>query len=78
MMAEFGIMVAEGPAHVAELVAVLADPNGHRIPAPLLDGLAVNRQIEPDLSPLRAHDQIVDPRFPSGPAAWCRANRPDT
>jgi transposase len=39
LMAEFGIVVAEGPAHVAELLAVLADPDDHRIPAPLLDGL---------------------------------------
>lgn len=39
LMAEFGIVVAEGPAHVAELVAILADPDDHRVPAPLLDGL---------------------------------------
>jgi len=39
LMAEFGIVVAEGPAHIAELVAILADPGDHRIPAPLLDGL---------------------------------------
>lgn len=41
LMAEFGIVVGEGPAHVAELVAILADPNDHRIPAPLLDGLVI-------------------------------------
>ena len=40
LMAEFGIVVAEGPAHIAELVAILADPDDHRIPTPLLDGLA--------------------------------------
>jgi len=39
LMAEYGIVVAEGPAHVAELVAILTDPDDHRIPAPLLDGL---------------------------------------
>ena len=39
LMAEFGIVVAEGPAHVAELVAILADPDDHRIPALLRDGL---------------------------------------
>ena len=41
LMAEFGIVVGEGPAHMAELVAILADPNDHRIPAPLLDGLVI-------------------------------------
>jgi transposase len=40
LMAEFGIVVAEGSAHVAELVAIVADPDDHRVPAPLLDGLA--------------------------------------
>jgi transposase len=41
LMAEFGIVVGEGPAHVAKLVAILADPDDHRIPAPLLDGLVI-------------------------------------
>ncbi len=41
LMAEYGIVVAEGAAHVAELVAILADPDDHRIPAPLLDGLVI-------------------------------------
>ena len=41
LMAEFGIVVGEGPAHVAELVAILADPDDHRIPTPLLDGLVI-------------------------------------
>ena len=39
LMAEFGIVVAEGPHHVSELVAILADPADQRIPAPLHDGL---------------------------------------
>lgn len=39
LMAEFGIVVAEGSGHVAELVAILADPEDQRIPAPLVDGL---------------------------------------
>ncbi len=39
LMAEFGIVVAEGPRHVGELVAILADPADARIPAPLHDGL---------------------------------------
>jgi len=39
LMAEFGIVVAEGPRHISELVAILADPADQRIPAPLHDGL---------------------------------------
>jgi transposase len=40
LMAEFGIVVAQGPHHVAELVAILADGDDQRIPAPLHAGLA--------------------------------------
>ncbi len=39
LMAEFGIVVAEGPHHVGELVAILADPANQRIPSPLHEGL---------------------------------------
>ena len=39
LMAEFGIVVAPGPHHVDELVAVLADPFDRRVPAPLHGGL---------------------------------------
>jgi transposase len=39
LMAEFGIVVADGPRHIGELVAVLTDPAEARIPAPLHDGL---------------------------------------
>jgi len=39
LMAEFGIVVAPGPHHVGELVAVLADPFDRRVPAPLHGGL---------------------------------------
>lgn len=54
LMAEFGIVVMEGPRHIAELEAVLADPDDMRIPAPLHDGLkkmaetlrALERRIE--------------------------------
>ena len=41
LMAEYGIVVAERPRHVAELVAILADPAEQRMPAPLHDGLGV-------------------------------------
>jgi transposase len=54
LMAEFGIVVAAGPHHVGELVAMLADRDEQRIPAPLHAGLVrmaetlrgVERQIE--------------------------------
>ena len=36
LMAEFGIVVAEGPQHVGELIEILADPADKRIPTPLL------------------------------------------
>src|SRR5438876_3758642 len=39
LMAEFGIVVADGPHHVGELVAILADPADRRIPTPLHEGL---------------------------------------
>ena len=39
LMAEFGIVAAEGPRHVGELVAILADPADRRIPTPLHEGL---------------------------------------
>jgi transposase len=35
LMAEFGIVVAQGPHHVKELIAILGDPDDARIPAPL-------------------------------------------
>ena len=39
LMAEFGIVVGAGTRHVGELTAILADPEEHRIPALLKDGL---------------------------------------
>src|SRR5437899_10938233 len=39
LMAAFGIVVAEGPHHVGELVAILADPANQRIPSPLHEGV---------------------------------------
>jgi transposase len=35
MMAEFGIVVPQGPQHAPKLVAILLDPTDQRIPAPL-------------------------------------------
>lgn len=41
LMAEFGIVVAEGPQHIGALLAVLADPADARVPAPLHAALSV-------------------------------------
>lgn len=39
MMAEFGIVVGDGPQHIPALVAVLADPQDERVPALRRDSL---------------------------------------
>jgi transposase len=39
LMAEFGIVVADGPRHLGALIAVLTDPSDERIPNPLREGL---------------------------------------
>src|SRR5205823_7241316 len=57
LMAEFGIVVAEGPRHVSELVAIMADPADQRIPAPLHQGL---RAIVETLRGLERRIEIVD------------------
>jgi transposase len=56
LMAEFGIVVAEGPHHVGELVAILADAEDSRVPQPLHEGLRrmvdILRQLERQLEGL--------------------------
>ena len=44
LMAEFGIVVAEGPHHIGELLAILADPADERIPAPLHGALTLTAE----------------------------------
>ena len=71
LMAEFGIVVAEGPRHVGELVAILANPADQRIPAPLHHGLlaivetfrGLERRIETSRS-----NSSLGPRQPDLPA----------
>jgi transposase len=54
LMAEFGIVVAQGPQHIDELLVILADPADRRIPEPLHGALVeaartlgnLQRQIE--------------------------------
>jgi transposase len=68
LMAEFGIVVAEGPRHVSELVAILADPTDQRIPAPLHGGLMAI------VETLRGLEQRID-RVEKQIVGWGRGNQ---
>jgi transposase len=67
LMAEFGIVVAEGPHHVGELVAILADPADRSIPTPLHEGLLA---IVETLRGLERRIEIVDKQI----VGWGRSN----
>src|SRR6266567_6068094 len=68
LMAEFGIVVAEGPQHVDELVAIVADPADQRVPAPLHEGLLA---IVESLRGLERRIEIVDKQI----VGWGRGNQ---
>jgi transposase len=68
LMAEFGIVVAGGPRHVGELVAILADPADRRIPTPLHEGLLA---VVETLRGLERRIEIVDKQI----LGWGRGNR---
>lgn len=68
LMAEFGIVVAEGPRHVGELLAVLADPADTRIPAPLHAALVV---LGESLRALEGRIETVDRQIVS----WGKTDR---
>ena len=68
LMAEDGIVVAEGPHHVGELVAILADPADRRIPTPLHEGLLA---IVETLRGLERRIEIVEKRI----VGWGRGNQ---
>ena len=67
LMAEFGIVVAEGSQHVGELVAILADPANRRIPTPLHEGLLA---IVETLRGLERRIEIVEKQI----VGWGRGN----
>jgi transposase len=67
LMAEFGIVVADGPQHIGELVAIVADPADHRIPTPLHEGLLV---IVETLHGLQRRIEIVEKQI----VGWGRDN----
>ena len=55
-MAEFGVTAPKGPQHIAELVALLADPAQRRIPSPLsrvlLSMVTLMRAVDEDVKAL--------------------------
>lgn len=67
LMAEFGIVVAEGPQHFGELTAVLADREDKRIPDPLHSGL---REMAATVAELERRIAAIDKQI----LAWGRAN----
>jgi transposase len=68
LMAEFGMVVAEGRQHVGELVAILPDPAERRIPTPLHEGLLM---IVETLRGRERRIQIVEKQI----VAWGGNNR---
>lgn len=68
LMAEFGIVVLEGPQHVGELVAVLADASDRRVPAPLHAGLVT---MAAALADLERHLEAIDRQI----LVWGRRNQ---
>jgi transposase len=69
LMAEFGIVVAKGPHHVRELVAILADPADQHIPTPLHEGLLA---IVEALGGLERRIEIVEKQI----VGWAVATAP--
>lgn len=66
-MAEFGIVVAEGPQHVGKLVAMLADPGDARVPASFKRALG---SLVTMLAALERQVAAVDKQI----LAWGRSN----
>jgi transposase len=68
LMAEFGVIAAARPRHVGELIALLSEPNGKRIPAPLHSALVAMSEA---LTSLERRIAIVDKQI----LAWGRGNQ---
>ena len=68
MMAEFGIVVAPGPHHAAELIAILADPADQRVPAPLHQNLLM---VAETLRHLERRIEAIDKQL----LEWGRGNQ---
>lgn len=68
LMAEFGIAVGKGPQHIAELLAILADPADSRIPAPLHEALVSTAGL---LAEVQRRVETLDRQI----VAWGRDNK---
>jgi len=68
LMAEFGIVVGEGPQHIGELLAILADPADARIPAPLHEALLSTASL---LGEVQRRVQAIDKQI----VAWGRGSK---
>ena len=67
LMAEFGVVVATGPQHVGELLAILADPEDGRVPEPLHGALLGMVEV---LRGLEQRIEAIDRQI----VAWGRGN----
>lgn len=68
LMAEFGIAVGKGPQHIAELLAILADPADTRIPTPLHEALVSTAGL---LAEIQRRVEALDKQI----MAWGRDNK---
>jgi transposase len=75
LMAEFGIVVPQGPQHIGKLLAILADPEDPRVPA--VARIALNTMSEM-LSALEKQIDVVDKDIKRRARANATARRLDT
>lgn len=68
LMAEFGLVAAARPRHVGELIAMLSDPAGKRIPAPLHSALVAMGEA---MGSLERRIAIIDKQI----LVWGRGNQ---
>jgi transposase len=67
LMAEFGIVVPQGPRHIRELVLILEDPTDQRVPELLKQGLLLTAR---SLQSVQAQEEAIDKQI----VAWGRSN----
>jgi transposase len=67
LMAEFGIVVPQGPRHIRELVLILEDPTDQRVPELLKQGLLLTAR---SLQSVQAQEDAIDKQI----VAWGRSN----
>jgi transposase len=68
LMAEFGIVVPKGPAHVGELLAILEDPADQRVPELLKQALLLTVE---SLRAVKEREEAIDQQI----VAWGRSNQ---